>query len=553
MKRIPILIMLLIVVATTAAIAQCQSGDCKNGSGIYVLPSGAKYMGSFKDGIINGFGTCYYKNGSKYQGYWSERYPEGDGTMTFADKTTWTGRWQKGQPINEMGQVVQLTQLEFKAKGVDNDDIQSGCVYGNCYTGYGTFAYKNGSLYKGEFTRGVIEGHGIFYFQNGDRYEGEFKDGLSEGKGIFYYINGDRIQGTWKAGKYLEDGAIVSNKKRKGCVEGNCKNGTGQYVFRDEANYTGGFKNYKLHGEGKLTYPNGDRYEGAFKDGQFHGVGTLYRTNSEKMEGYWQEGVFTRALSQPNRVVAYPGSSQAKIWAVIVGISHYNHMPTLNYTDDDAYRMFAFYKSPEGGALPDDQIRLLIDEQATRSNIKRAMEELFFRAGPDDLVVLYFSGHGLRGSFLPIDFDGTNNRLYHTEINNILESSHAKFKLCIADACHSGSLLNEEIFAQRSSMENVLAEYYDALAKALPSTALIMSSKSEETSLESNNLRQGVFSHYLLKGLKGSADYDKNRLVSVQELFNYVHSNVRSYTGYRQSPLIQGTYDQKMPVAIVRR
>ena len=84
-------------------------------------------------------------------------------------------------------------------------------------------------------------------------------------------------------------------------------------------------------------------------------------------------------------------------------------MPALRYTDDDAYRIYAFLKSPEGGALKDEQISILVDEAATRANILRQMEQTFSKAGPNDLVFLYFSGHGLKGSFLPIDFDGFNN------------------------------------------------------------------------------------------------------------------------------------------------
>ena len=57
---------------------------------------------------------------------------------------------------------------------------------------------------------------------------------------------------------------------------------------------------------------------------------------------------------------------EVKVWAVVVGIGRYTTMPVLKYTDDDAYHIYAFLKSPEGGALPDSQIRLLIDEDAFR-------------------------------------------------------------------------------------------------------------------------------------------------------------------------------------------
>jgi uncharacterized caspase-like protein len=79
-----------------------------------------------------------------------------------------------------------------------------------------------------------------------------------------------------------------------------------------------------------------------------------------------------------------------------------------------------------------------------------------------------------------------------------------------------------------------------------------MSSKADETSLESSGLRQGVFSHFLIRGLKGEADANQDKVITVQELFDFIRDKVRAYTGNRQSPVIKGTYDPKMPVAIVR-
>jgi len=101
-------------------------------------------------------------------------------------------------------------------------------------------------------------------------------------------------------------------------------------------------------------------------------------------------------------------------------------------------------------------------------------------------------------------------------------------------------------------VKGVLEKYYESLAKAQAGTALIMSSKSEETSLESSGLRQGVFSHFLIRGLKGEADADKNLIVTIQELYDFIFQKVRSYTGNRQSPVIQGDYDELMPVGVLR-
>ncbi len=104
----------------------------------------------------------------------------------------------------------------------------------------------------------------------------------------------------------------------------------------------------------------------------------------------------------------------------------------------------------------------------------------------------------------------------------------------------------------RGTAESALSKYYKTLAQAEAGTALIMSSKSDETSLESSGLRQGVFSHFLIRGLKGEADEDDNKIVSIGELYQFIYNNVRDYTGLRQSPLIKGDYDDKMTVGVIR-
>ena len=84
MKKL-ILIAFLNFFAFSMLTAQCKSGNCKNGTGIFIYPSGAKYIGQFKNGEISGVGACYYTDGKKYQGEWRNRFPHGKGTMTLAD------------------------------------------------------------------------------------------------------------------------------------------------------------------------------------------------------------------------------------------------------------------------------------------------------------------------------------------------------------------------------------------------------------------------------------------------------------------------------------
>ncbi len=545
--------------------AQCISGDCQNGQGTYVYPSGAKYIGEFRDGEIHGTGVCYYTDGSKYSGQWVHRFPEGKGTKTFPDGSKIFGNWVKGQPVDEKGKVVEELVAKGNLNADDGTNIQAGCISGDCKDGNGIFAYADGSKYEGKFENGELNGWGTWFFTNGDKYIGNFKDNYSHGNGTLYYADGSKMTGEWAEGEYIGDKEMTA-KQGEGCVSGDCKNGKGTYIYEGaEAKYVGEFKNNLADGKGICYYANGERYEGQWSNGSFNGIGTLYLNDGTKVYGIWESGTYMgRPTEEPiveqkpveekkqiiediAEEVSVKEALDMKVWAVVIGVASYSHMPVLRYTDDDAYRMFAFLKSPEGGALSDEHIRILIDEEATKENIINTMKDVFSKAGPSDLVMLYFSGHGLKGSFLPIDFDGYNNKIYHDEINEILETSPAKYKLCIADACHSGSL-----FAMKGNVENALNNYYRSLAQAQPGTALIMSSKSDETSLESSGLRQGVFSHFLIRGLKGEADTNGNRIVSVQELFDFINEKVRDYTGMRQSPVIKGDYDAKMTVGVIR-
>lgn len=526
----------------------CISGDCGNGKGTLIYSSGAVYNGEFKNGIIHGTGVWHFTDGSKYQGQWADRLPEGKGTRTYADGTIRTGLWKAGLPIDENGTILEqyITENDPLTYGFE---MQSGCLTGNCDNGRGTFAYPNGSKYEGTFENGQPNGSGIYTYPNGERYVGIFRDGFQHGQGKLYRTD-ETLEGVWEEGEYV--GKIRKEAPQSGCTSGDCFNGYGTFVFRDGSKYTGSFRNKKPSGRGVMIRPNGDKYTGDWKDGIYDGEGTLYLQNGSKVSGLWRDGVYAGLTKEStfgnSNIPIKSASTNLKVWAVIIGVATYNHMPVLRYTDDDAYRMYAFLKSPEGGALEDNQISILIDEAATKQNIINVMNDVFGKAGPNDLVLLYFSGHGLKGSFLPSDFDGFNNKLHHEEINTILKKSPAKYKLCIADACHSGSLL-----AMKSGqVPNALENYYQTLAKAQAGTALIMSSKSDETSLESSGLRQGVFSHFLIRGLKGEADFNLDKVINVQELYNFVSSNVKSYTNHRQSPLIKGDYDKNMTVAVRR-
>lgn len=390
---------------------------------------------------------------------------------------------------------------------------QFQCFTGDCFDGYGECIFPSGARYAGEFSHGLIHGHGVLTFSNGDKYSGQWRFHLRDGQGIYNY----------------SDGRV----------------------------YRGQFERNHFHGHGVLSYPNGTWFEGLWANHQPHGPGILYMSDGQIIQGIWDNGaLMTPDPSEDKAPVSSleetpDSTNEVRIWAVVVGVAQYQHMKSLRFTDDDAYQLYAFLKSPQGGALPDEQIQVLIDDYATRENILRAMDEVLLQSDENDVMLFYFSGHGLEDSFLPADYDGEHQRLYYSEIEEILHLGKARHKIVLADACHAGAF-TPDFAAKSPNIQTSLRDFYQAFEDAEGGIALLLSSKGEEFSLEDGGLRSGVFSHYLIRGLKGAADDNDNGIVTIQELYEYVGVKVREYTAGAQSPVLKGKYDSEMPVGIAR-
>lgn len=493
---------------SASALAQCVKGDCFTGHGTYIFPDKSRYVGYFKRGVIEGRGIYYDHGGDKYLGGWKNSQRHGE------------GKWIS----------------------------------------------KTGESYIGTFHQGKIHGSGKFTYADGRYVEGQWNENLPVGEAEMFYPDGRSELGSWENGRWKSKEPIAVSyrkptpelkeevKKRptnKNCNKLHCHKEEGVFVYKDGSKYTGWFVNGQPEGKGKCVYASGDEYVGFWKNHSPHGEGIMYFQAGRVYGAEWEYGTPVKELearqsTELMKDVLTEYSEEQKVWAVVIGVSRYNHMPVLNYCDDDAYRFYAFLKSPEGGALPDEQITLLIDEDATRKNIIDQMQKTVLRADENDVVMVYFSGHGLQGSFVPIDYDGYNNKLSYDDFTHILDQSKAEYKMCFADACHSGSLMAQK------SVEETIDLYYGAFDNVEAGTAFMLSSKAEEFSLEDGGLRQGIFSHYLIKGIQGHADQDRNKVITIGELYNYVRFEVRRYSGNIQTPMMVGQYDKNMPVGVVR-
>jgi len=235
-------------------------------------------------------------------------------------------------------------------------------------------------------------------------------------------------------------------------------------------------------------------------------------------------------------------AQKATTYAIVIGIADYKYINDLTFTVPDAKKMYTFLKSNAGGAVPSNHIRFLANENATKANIMKEMDYIFGFAKPQDRVIFYFSGHGASGLFCASDITNAGeNALLHDEVKEAFKKCKARTKLCIADACYSGSIKG---LKSHKSVQQKGPGLEDKSA----GIAVIMASKSNQTAGEDASLKQGYFSYFMIQGLSGKSDTNRDKVVTIKELFTYVWKNVKSYSKGKQVPIMfSNTYT--MPVA----
>jgi hypothetical protein len=297
----------------------CISGDCDNGYGTYVFPSGEKYVGNWVNLKRKGFGTNYWVSGDWYRGDWLDDKKHGQGTYQYKNGDKYVGQYQNDKKHGEgtMYLANGTTQKGFWSNDIyqgttSNTNVvvntNSGCISGDCDNGYGTYVFESGEKYVGNWVNLLRKGFGTNYWVSGDWYRGDWLDDKRHGEGTYQYKNGDKYVGQWKNDKqdgegtffyangtiqkgYYANGTYVgsnnTNIKTEGCISGDCDNGYGTYVFKSGEKYEGNWKNDKRNGFGTNYFLSGEWYKGEWKEDKRHGQGLNYYNNGEKYDGQW--------------------------------------------------------------------------------------------------------------------------------------------------------------------------------------------------------------------------------------------------------------------------
>lgn len=220
------------------------------------------------------------------------------------------------------------------------------------------------------------------------------------------------------------------------------------------------------------------------------------------------------------------------MYVVSVGIRDYKNIRDLKKAETDARNIADLYRTHT------KNVKTLLGSQATHDNIISTLKSFFSTATEDDIVVFFFSGHGGKGGLCAYDTSSEKTMVTYAEVQQAIRSCKASNKQLFIDACYSGGLRDNSKAAQTNTTPISNTE----------GVMLFLSSRTGETSQENPWSDNGFFTQYLIKGMKGAADTDKDRIITAKEIFTYVSKNVSERTHRKQNPVMWGKFNDGMHI-----
>jgi len=233
--------------------------------------------------------------------------------------------------------------------------------------------------------------------------------------------------------------------------------------------------------------------------------------------------------------------------AIIIGIADYKNLPRADFANEDA-RLFYQY-AIRGLGIKAESIKLLIDGDADQTEIYRAFKAwLPANVKSTTDVYIYYSGHGLPANdgqsfyFLPQRADRDlidETAISQTKIITALQAVKSKSVTIFLDSCYSGMartgqtlLASARPISLKSNTQIFPADF-----------TVFTASTAEQISSSSNELKHGIFSYYLMKGMEGEADTNKDGKITTGEMQSYLMDNVlrqASLSNRVQQPQLTG-------------
>jgi uncharacterized caspase-like protein len=253
------------------------------------------------------------------------------------------------------------------------------------------------------------------------------------------------------------------------------------------------------------------------------------------------------------------------VWAAVIGINGYPNARSLKYAVNDALAFKHYLKNNIG--VPEDHIFSLTEHDATKDNILSLLgTKLKRKASREDTVIIFYAGHGavetdpanpdgdgFEKYLLPYDADLNDlfaSSISMDEVRKIFQRISADRLIFIADTCYSGASGGRTMVASKTRA-NLSDKFYERISKG-KGRVIISSCSANEVSKEDDNLKHGVFSYYMLEGLKGQADQDGDGIITISELFSYISRKVPEASGQDQHPVKKGETEGELVIGRVK-
>jgi hypothetical protein len=355
---------------------------------------------------------------------------------------------------------------------------------------------------SGEYRLAVLEGEGV----TAPRPASEAPSSHTAGGGVMAI--GDSVSGALAGGdETLESGEYVDTYRFTGR--------RGQRVAVDLT--SSAFDAYTM-----LITPSGEQFDNDDgedgtnsrqelvlpEDGEYEVRLTSYRPGETGSYRFSLE-----AGREPPRQAVVPGGP--RVYALMVGVSDYAEgINDLPFTDEDARKLAEVLQRE--GSLNDASV-VLTNAEATVESVRSAFARVAAQAGPDDMFLFFFSGHGSQEPtpVSGLEPDGktetlvlSDGEMTDAELGRLFASLDTRLALLVVDACFSGG------FAR-----NVVDR---------PGVMGVFSSEEDLTSAVAAKFQAGGYlSHFVRTGMSGEADSDGDRLVTAGELATYLRRQFR--------------------------
>jgi len=199
----------------------------------------------------------------------------------------------------------------------------------------------------------------------------------------------------------------------------------------------------------------------------------------------------------------------------------------------DAEALARVLQDPEIGNF---EVRTVLNQPA--HVVSLAVEEFFADRKPDDLLVLHFSGHGVKDDSGELYFAAADTRLLRLEstsvsaafVNRQMSRSRSRRVVLLLDCCYAGAF--ERGMVPKADKAVHVEEQFGGRGRAVITASGAMEFAFENAELTaSSELRPSVFTRAVVDGLEtGDADRDQDGYVDLDELYDYVYDRVRDAT-----------------------